>query len=102
LRHCALLDELEASGLTRYQVLPAATRAPGAFIARAKGGDPFEVVVEGNRADLILTSGNPLETLSTLRTPLGVMVGGQWRDAAALKALTDQVRESYRSAAAAP
>jgi len=96
------LDELEASGLTRYQVLSAATRAPGAFIARTKGGDPFGVVAPGNRADLILTAANPLDTLSTLRTPLGVMAHGQWRDAAALNALADQVRESYRRAAAAP
>ena len=92
------LDELEASGLTRFQVLSAATRAPGAFIARTKGGDPFGIVAPGHRADLILSASNPLDALSTLRTPIGVMVHGQWRDAAALKTLTDNVRESYRRA----
>jgi hypothetical protein len=30
------------------------------------------------------------------------MVQGQWRDATALKALTDKVRESYRRAAEVP
>lgn len=94
------LDALEAAGLTRFQVLTSATRAPGAFIARTKGGEPFGVVAPGHRADLVLTSGNPLDALATLRTPLGVMAGGHWRDAAALKALTDGVRETYRRASA--
>jgi imidazolonepropionase-like amidohydrolase len=94
------LDALEATGLTRFQVLTSATRAPGAFIARTKGGDAFGVVAAGYRADLILTSGNPLDSLATLRTPLGVMAHGQWRDATALKTLADGVRETYRRAAA--
>jgi hypothetical protein len=94
------LDALEAAGLTRYQVLASATRAPGAFIARTKGGVPFGVVAPGDRADLVLTSANPLDSLATLRAPLGVMVQGQWHDAAALQALTERVRETYRRAAA--
>lgn len=96
------LDELEAAGLSRFQTLSSATRAPGAFIHRTKGGDPFGIVAPNYRADLILSDDNPLATLATLRTPIGVMVAGQWRDAAALKALTDQVRESYRRASATP
>lgn len=35
------LAELERSGLTAYQVLSTATRAPGDFIVRTKGGEPF-------------------------------------------------------------
>jgi imidazolonepropionase-like amidohydrolase len=96
------LSELEASGLTRFQVLSAATRAPGAFIHRTKGGDRFGIVAPGYRADLILSKDNPLAILSTLRTPLGVMVQGQWRDAAVLKGLADKVRESYRRASETP
>lgn len=96
------LDELEASGLSRFQALSAATRAPGAFIHRTRGGDRFGIVAPGYRADLILSEKNPLATLATLRTPLGVMVKGQWRDAAALKALTDKVREDYRRACELP
>jgi imidazolonepropionase-like amidohydrolase len=94
------LDALESAGLTRFQALTSATRAPGAFIARTKGGDPFGIVAPGYRADLVLSSGNPLDSLATLRAPLGVMAHGRWRDAAALKALTDGVRETYRRAAA--
>lgn len=92
------LGDLEASGLTRSQALSAATRAPGTFIHRTKGGNPFGIVAPGYRADLILSEGNPLATLSTLRSPVGVMVKGRWRDAGALNALTDSVRHSYRRA----
>jgi hypothetical protein len=92
------LAELERSGLTRFQVLLTATRAPGDFIVRTKGGEPFGQVIRGFRADLILTADNPLSVLATLRTPLGVMANGQWRDATQLKGLLDDVRDSYRRA----
>ena len=92
------LAELEQSGLTRFQVLLTATRAPGDFIVRTKGGEPFGQITPGFRADLILTADNPLSTLAALRTPLGVMANGQWRDATALKGLLDDVRDSYRRA----
>lgn len=94
------LAELEASGLTRYQALTTATRAPSAFIERTKHGDRFGLVAPGYRADLILSSQNPLDSLATLRRPLGVMAAGQWRDAAELDALKERVRESYRQASA--
>lgn len=32
----------------------------------------------GNRADLILVAGNPLEELVHIREPLGVMAAGRW------------------------
>jgi len=96
------LSELEASGLTPFQALSAATRAAGTFIHRTKGGDPFGIIAPGYRADLILSENNPLTTLSILRRPMGVMVQGQWRDAAALKALTDTIRQSYRRACETP
>jgi imidazolonepropionase-like amidohydrolase len=96
------LDELEASGLTRFQALSAATRNPGTFIARTKGGDSFGIVATGYRADLILSTANPLDTLSTLRAPVGVMAHGQWWDAQALKGLTDSVRESYQRVSRVP
>jgi hypothetical protein len=90
------LDALVDAGLTRYQALAAATRSAGTFIAAAKpGSTPFGVVRPGARADLVLTAGNPLADLATLRAPLGVMQDGRWRDAAALKALLDAVAADY-------
>lgn len=90
------LVELERSQLSRYQALVTATRAPGAFIARTKGGAAFGQIVTGYRADLVLTEHNPLEGLATLRAPLGVMAEGRWRDRQSLAALMEGVRASYR------
>lgn len=85
------LDLLEQAGLSRYQALATATRVPGDFIASRLGTPPFGRVAVGMRADLLLTVANPLDGLATLRRPLGVMVGGQWRDAAALEGLRREV-----------
>jgi hypothetical protein len=90
------LDELRAAGLSPFQALTTATAAPGDFIRKTKGGTPFGRVIPGDRADLILTLANPLTDLATLRTPLGVMAAGKWRDAAALTALQERVRSRYR------
>jgi len=93
------LHALESAGLTRYQVLSAATRTPGELLARAKPTEQrFGTVTAGNRADLILTSGNPLDNLATLDKPLGVMVQGRWRDAPQLQALLDSVAGKYQAA----
>jgi len=96
------LDLLERAGLSRYQVLATATRTPGDFIASRLGTTPFGRVAVGMRADLLLTAANPLDGLATLRRPLGVMVGGQWRDAQALDALRAQVASHYAGDAAPP
>jgi len=92
------LAELRAAGLSPFQALKTATAAPGDFIAKTKGGTPFGRVATGARADLILTSANPLTDLGTLRSPLGVMSAGHWRDAAALKTLLSDVRSHYKAA----
>ena len=94
------LDALEASGLTRFQVLATATRAPGAFMRRTKGGEPAGLIAPGFRADLVLSSSNPLDTLATLRTPLGVMARGRWYDTAQLDQIRDGVRDGYVRASA--
>ena len=69
-------------------------------MARAKPTEQhFGTVTAGNRADLILTAGNPLEDLATLKMPLGVMIQGHWRDAAELQGLLDSVAARSRAAA---
>lgn len=93
------LAALEAAGLGRYQVLAAATRAPGAFIAATHPeAERFGTVAVGRRADLLLVAANPLDDLATLQRPLGVMAAGRWHDAAALRALLDGVAERYAGA----
>jgi hypothetical protein len=90
------LRALEQAGLTRYQVLSAATRIPGEFIHKAKPDDePFGTVTVGNRADLILSAKNPLDGLTTLQKPVGVMANGVWYDAGDLQSLLDKVEKTY-------
>jgi hypothetical protein len=86
------IDAMLSAGLTPWQALSAATRTPGEFIAQTvPGSAKFGVVAPGYRADLLLVADNPLERPATLRTPLGVMANGRWFDAAALKAMLDEV-----------
>ena len=93
------LRALEAAGLSRFRVLAAATRTPGAFIAATKpGGAPFGVVAVGGRADLILSDGNPLENLATLEKPLGVVAHGRWYTRADLGRLLDGLAAKYAAA----
>jgi hypothetical protein len=94
------METLRAAGLSRYQVLAAATRTPGEFIRRSiPGAEPFGIIAVGNRADLALSAANPLHDLSTLRKPLGIMANGKWYSQADLQTLLDQVAREYQDAA---
>lgn len=97
------LYELQQAGLTRYQALSTATRVPGELIRRAMpAAEPFGTIEPGRRADLVLTAGNPLEDLSTLRKPLGVMASGNWYDARELQGLLDEVVREHARADVVP
>ncbi|MGB6604643.1 MAG: amidohydrolase family protein [Steroidobacteraceae bacterium] len=97
----SLQDDLRAlvqAGLTPYQALAAATRTPGEFISRSlPGAEKFGVVLPGYRADLVLTEGNPLDGLATLRRPLGVMAAGHWYPRARLQGMLEAVARDYQS-----
>jgi hypothetical protein len=93
------LRALEATGLSRFEVLSSATRIPGQFIAKAKpGAQRFGTIDAGNRSDLILSSTNPLEDLSTLEHPLGVMSQGRWYSSEELISRLNGVAEKYQAA----
>jgi imidazolonepropionase-like amidohydrolase len=88
------IDAMLSAGLTPWQALSAATRTPGAFIAQTvPGAAKVGVIAPGYRADLLLVAENPLDKPATLRAPIGVMAGGRWFDAAALKAMLAEVAE---------
>jgi hypothetical protein len=97
------LDALRGAGLTPYQALSTATRVPGEFITKnVEGAEPFGTVAVGMRADLVLSAKNPLDDLSVLREPLGVMAKGKWYPAHELQRLLDSVAREYDDAAAPP
>lgn len=66
---------LAASGLSPYEVIRSATVVPAAFLGKST---EFGTIAPGQRADLLLVNGNPLENLTVLEHPDGVMVRGSW------------------------
>lgn len=89
------LDELVRSGFTTYQALATATAEPGRVVASLIGTTPFGVVAVGARADLVLSERNPLQGLSTLRMPIGVMAGGRWYEPGEIDRLMAETVKSY-------
>lgn len=72
---------LHAAGLSPAQSLVAATRDAAVCLG---GGSDFGTIGVGKRADMILLASNPLNDLSALAAPIGVMVRGRWLTAAQL------------------
>ena len=72
------LDILVVNGFTPYEALVTGTVNAGIIIENLGGEGNIGTIEVGNQADLILTVGNPLEDVSTLRSPLGVMSDGRW------------------------
>jgi hypothetical protein len=74
-------DELRLlveNGFTPYEALLAGTVNAARVVERMTGEGSFGTIENGNRADLILVSGNPLKDITTIREPLGVMAAGRW------------------------
>lgn len=92
------LRELVAAGLTPYEALASGTRNAGAFIAkRVAGAEPFGVVAPGQRADLLLVRGNPLEDVASASAIDGVMARGRWLPSTELERMRDKVADSRRN-----
>lgn len=72
---------LHDAGLSRAQVLAAATRDAAICMG---GGAEFGTIRVGKRADLLLLTRNPLEDLSALTAPAGIMARGRWLTSAQL------------------
>lgn len=81
-----------AAGLTRFQVLRAATATPAAVLGHDTG-----IVAQGRWADLLLVRGNPLWDLDALSRIQGVMLDGVWHDGEALAARLDSLASEYRA-----
>jgi imidazolonepropionase-like amidohydrolase len=81
------LEALVGAGIPVVDVLRAATREAARFVGQE---GQWGTITVGAAADLILVEGNPLEELSTLRTPVGVMLRGRWLDRAELERLLSE------------
>ena len=86
------LELLVLAGLTPYQALVAATRAPARVFGELEYWGTIEV---GKQADLILLEGNPLENVSSTRDRVGVMLRGTWYERSLLEGMLAQIEASY-------
>jgi imidazolonepropionase-like amidohydrolase len=69
------LPHMKAANMTNYEIIESGTKNVGEYFA---DWDEFGTIAEGQRADLVLVDGNPLEDLSVIQTHSGVMVRGKW------------------------
>jgi hypothetical protein len=69
------LHLLQFSGLTPYEALRTATVNPAIFLGQDA---EFGTIAVGARADLLLLDSDPLESVSALDRPAGVMARGRW------------------------
>jgi imidazolonepropionase-like amidohydrolase len=91
----ALHDELVAlvaAGLTPYQALDAATRAPAAWMGTAGDRGTLEI---GKRADLLVLDADPLADISNTQRIAGVVANGRWLPRAELDARLAALARRY-------
>lgn len=87
---------MEEAGIIPYEVLVAATRNVARYASSELGeSGRFGTVAEGNRADLILVEGNPLEDLGALQRRAGVMVRGRWLPRAEIQRRLDAIAAAH-------
>jgi hypothetical protein len=73
------IEVMRAAGLTPFQILESGTRNVARYAVESlRLPGEFGTVEVGRRADLILTTGNPLENVSNVGRRAGVMVRGRW------------------------
>lgn len=94
------MELMREAGITPYEVLLSATRSVATYASGELGeAGNFGTVATGNRADLILVDGNPLEDLSVLRDRAGVMVKGRWLSRAEIENRLAEIAASQSSPA---
>jgi hypothetical protein len=74
-------DELRIlveNGFTPYEAIASGTVHAATVAESMAGSGDFGTIEEGKRADLILVRGNPLEDVTAIQEPLGVMAAGRW------------------------
>lgn len=74
-------DELRIlieNGFSPYEALAIGTVNAAVVVERMTGDGDFGTIEVGKRADLILVRENPLEDVTTIKEPLGVMAIGRW------------------------
>jgi imidazolonepropionase-like amidohydrolase len=80
------------AGLSPFEAIRAGTASAAEFMNAAS---EWGTVAAGRRADLILLEGNPLEDVSNISNPAGVMVRGTWYSRAELMSELEKQAERF-------
>ncbi len=83
------LSVLMENGFTAYQAIEAGTVHASKVVEAMIGEDDFGTIEIGKRADLILIDGNPLDNITNIKNPIGVMAAGKWYSRESLKRMID-------------
>jgi hypothetical protein len=90
------LRSLLAAGLTPYEILVTGTRNVSEYARKELLEESnFGMVVQGNRADLILLRANPFDDLEALWDQEGIMVRGRWMDRDEIESRLAELREKF-------
>ena len=89
------LSNFVAAGMTPYEALSAATRDAAEFLGAL---EEFGTVSTGQRADLILVEGDPLEDVANAAKRVGVMLRGRWLAEAELQEMLQMLADKYARA----
>ncbi len=87
------MRSMVAAGLSPQQILSAGTRQVGRYFGAEQ---EFGSVATGQRADLILLNGNPLNDLANVARRAGVMVNGRWLPETEIQARLERIAAGYR------
>lgn len=96
----SLLDELEfyrSAGLSPEEVLRTATVDAASALPPHLAATGLGTIRPGAPADLIVLSGDPLQSIGALRDRLGVIARGRWWSADRLQRSLDSLAHAYRA-----
>lgn len=87
---------LVANGFASYAALQTGMVNAAIVVERTRGGGDFGTIEEGKRADLISVQDNPLDDITSMKAPLGVIAAGRWYAKETLAKLIEPARKSAR------
>lgn len=88
------LPLMKKAGMSNYEILRSGTYSVGLYFSDK---DNFGTIEVGKRADLILLNSNPLNDLSALKDPAGVMVQGRWYSKSFIDQKLENIEKDYRN-----
>jgi len=97
------LRVIAQTGMSNFEILQMATVNPGGFVDQTIAtAESFGSIRAGNRADLLLLDGNPMDDLANLQNAAAVVARGRLYSRASLDGRLDVIATQYSQIFAAP